>query len=68
MKQRIRRVGNVYYVEYKGWFRWKTYNTTTGGGAHCWETPVKFSTQEDANAYANQVQQEVIEVNYDDKA
>lgn len=64
-KQRIKRVGEVYYVEYRRWFRWKAYNKLTGGGSDCWETPIKFSTQEEANTYAVGVQQETIEVEYE---
>ena len=63
MKQRVERIGEVYYPQYRRWFIWRTYQHAVGGTV-CgivYEY-VKFPTKEQAERYCLDRQHKIYKI------
>jgi len=62
MKQRVKRIGDVYYAEYRSWFRWNRYRKMVGAGCEHWSIDIEFTSYEEANSYCCRKQIETYDV------
>jgi len=60
MKQRVKRIGGVYYAQYRRWGIWRNYEKLVG--YETYTAPIGFATYESANNYCCNMQLEIINV------